>query len=72
MECPYGHGLCFMAIRPAGGRLDECDRAYEIYSGDMDFGYKRQTLRLKGFASIASKRIDEAEKTAGELKVAHR
>ena len=47
---------------------DECDRAYKIYSGDMDFGYKRLVLRLKGFVLLASRRIDEAEKTAGELK----
>jgi tetratricopeptide (TPR) repeat protein/predicted Ser/Thr protein kinase len=46
----------------------ECDKAYRIYSGDFDFGYKRWTLRLKGFAYLASKRIDEAEKTARELK----
>ena len=34
----------------------------------MDFDYKRQTLHLKGFAYLAVKRIDEAERTAGELK----
>jgi tetratricopeptide (TPR) repeat protein/tRNA A-37 threonylcarbamoyl transferase component Bud32/TolB-like protein len=48
--------------------IDEYDRAYAIYSGDPDFGYKRRTLELKGFACIAAKRIDMAEKTAGELR----
>ena len=39
--------------------FDECDRAYKIYSGDMDFGYKRLVLRLKGFVLLASRRIDD-------------
>jgi tetratricopeptide (TPR) repeat protein len=48
--------------------LDEINRAYGIESEFYDFDYKRQTLLLKGIAYLALKRIDEAEKTAGELK----
>jgi eukaryotic-like serine/threonine-protein kinase len=46
----------------------ECDKAYSIDAGRMALDYKRQTLHLKGFAYLALKRIDEAERTAGELK----
>jgi len=48
--------------------VDECSKAYGIDSGRMDLDYKRQTLRLEGFAYLGMKRIGEAEKTAGELK----
>jgi tetratricopeptide (TPR) repeat protein/tRNA A-37 threonylcarbamoyl transferase component Bud32 len=57
----------WQAGRPEAA-IDECNRAYGIYSGDTDFGFKRRTLEMNGFACIASKRIDMAEKTAGELK----
>jgi len=48
--------------------LDEFDKAYGIESEMLDFDYKRQTLLFKGIAYLALNRIDEAEKTAGELK----
>jgi tetratricopeptide (TPR) repeat protein len=48
--------------------LEECRRAYAIDAGVNDFGNKRLTLRLQGFAYLGLKRIEEAEKTAGELK----
>jgi tetratricopeptide (TPR) repeat protein/tRNA A-37 threonylcarbamoyl transferase component Bud32 len=57
----------WQSARPEAA-IEEFDRAYGIYSGAFDFGYKRQTLETKGFACIAAKRIDMAEKTAGELK----
>jgi serine/threonine protein kinase/tetratricopeptide (TPR) repeat protein len=66
-----GHMAVAYALWQAGrpeAAIDECDRAYGIYSGDVDFGYKRRTLEMKGFACIAAKRIDRAEETAGELK----
>jgi tetratricopeptide (TPR) repeat protein len=46
----------------------ECDKGYGIDIGRYDFSHKRRTLQLKGFAYLASKRIVEAERTAGELK----
>jgi tetratricopeptide (TPR) repeat protein/tRNA A-37 threonylcarbamoyl transferase component Bud32 len=48
--------------------LDECRKAYAIDSGRLDFGNKRQTLHLQGFAYLGLKRVGEAERTAGELK----
>jgi tetratricopeptide (TPR) repeat protein/predicted Ser/Thr protein kinase len=48
--------------------VDECDKAYGIDAGRMDFDYKRQILHFKGFAYLGLKRVDEAERTATELK----
>ena len=48
--------------------VNECDKAYVIDIGRYDLANKSETLRLKGFAKLSLKRIDEAEKTAGELK----
>jgi tetratricopeptide (TPR) repeat protein len=48
--------------------LDECRKAYAIDTGDTDFGNKRSVIHLRGLIHLASNRIDEAEKTAGELK----
>jgi tetratricopeptide (TPR) repeat protein/TolB-like protein/predicted Ser/Thr protein kinase len=53
--------------RPAEA-VDECQKAYGVDGGSLDLNFKRETLHLKGFANLALKRIDEAEKTAGELK----
>jgi tetratricopeptide (TPR) repeat protein len=53
--------------RPAEA-VDECQKACRVNGGRFDFDDKRQTLHLKGFAYLALKRIDEAERTAGELK----
>jgi tetratricopeptide (TPR) repeat protein len=46
----------------------ECDKAYGIDTGNLDFDSKRGALLLKGVAYLALKRIAEAERTAGELK----
>ncbi len=54
--------------RPAEA-VDECQRAYSVDAGRWDLAYKRRTLHLKGFVYLGSRQIDEAEKTAGELKV---
>jgi tetratricopeptide (TPR) repeat protein/predicted Ser/Thr protein kinase len=48
--------------------LDESQRAYALDTGNTDFGNKRSVIHLKGLIHLASNRIDEAEKTAGELK----
>ena len=67
----HGHVATAWALWQTGrpeAAIDEYDRAYGIYSGDTDFEYKIRTLEQKGFACITSKRIDMAEKTAGELK----
>jgi tetratricopeptide (TPR) repeat protein/predicted Ser/Thr protein kinase len=48
--------------------VEECEKAYGIDGRRWDLNCKRQTLHLKGFAYLGLKRIDEAEKTAGELK----
>jgi len=48
--------------------LDECRKAYAIDSGNTDFGDKRSVICLRGLIHLASNRIDEAEKTTGELK----
>jgi tetratricopeptide (TPR) repeat protein len=53
--------------RPAEA-VEECQKAYAVDGGRQDLDYKRQTLRLKGFAYLGLKRIDEAENTAAELK----
>jgi serine/threonine protein kinase/Flp pilus assembly protein TadD len=59
--------VLFQTGRPEAA-VDEYEKAYGIESELFDFDYKRQTLLLKGIAYLALKRIDEAEKTAGELK----
>jgi tetratricopeptide (TPR) repeat protein len=48
--------------------LDECRKAYAIDTGVTDFGDKRSVIHLRGLIYLTSKRVDEAEKTAGELK----
>jgi len=48
--------------------LDQCRKAYAIDSGQADFENKRLTLRLQGFAYLGLRRVEEAEKTAAELK----
>jgi tetratricopeptide (TPR) repeat protein len=48
--------------------VDECTKAYGVDAGRMAFDHNRQTLHLKGLAYLGLKRIDEAEKTARELK----
>jgi tetratricopeptide (TPR) repeat protein len=53
--------------RPAEA-VEECQKAYGVDGGRWNLSNKRETLHLKGFADLALKRIDEAEKTAGELK----
>jgi tetratricopeptide (TPR) repeat protein len=48
--------------------VSECEKAYGIDTGNLDFFSKRGALLLKGVAYLALKRIAEAERTAGELK----
>jgi serine/threonine protein kinase/tetratricopeptide (TPR) repeat protein len=64
----FGLACIYLLSGRPGAALDELNRAYGIESEIYDFDYKRQTLLLKGIAYLALKRIDEAEKTAGELK----
>ena len=69
MELPYGLWLILRG-NPAGRRSPSMNATEPTGSTaeDMDFDHKSRTLQLKGFAYLASKRIDEAERTAGELK----
>ena len=48
--------------------LDECRKADAIDTGNTDFSDKRSVIHLRGLIHLSSNRIDEAEKTAGELK----
>jgi tetratricopeptide (TPR) repeat protein/predicted Ser/Thr protein kinase len=71
----YPEWACHWALARAywrSGRteaaLDECRKAYAIDTGETDFGNKRSVIHLRGLINLASNRIDEAEKTAGELK----
>ncbi|OGD27003.1 MAG: hypothetical protein A2V57_05305 [Candidatus Aminicenantes bacterium RBG_19FT_COMBO_65_30] len=48
--------------------VSECEKAYGIDTGNLDFFSKRGALLLKGVAYLALNRIAEAERTAGELK----
>jgi tetratricopeptide (TPR) repeat protein/predicted Ser/Thr protein kinase len=71
----YPEWACHWALARAywrSGRteaaLDECRKAYAIDTENTDFGNKRSVIHLKGLIHLASNRIGEAEKTAGELK----
>jgi serine/threonine protein kinase/tetratricopeptide (TPR) repeat protein len=64
----FGLAFAYLVSGRPEAALDEYGKAYGIESEIFDFDYKRQTLLLKGIAYLALKRIDEAEKTAGELK----
>jgi tetratricopeptide (TPR) repeat protein len=75
LELAYPEWACNWALARAywrSGRteaaLDECRKAYAIDTGETDFGNKRSVIHLRGLIHLASNRIDEAEKTAGELK----
>ena len=48
--------------------LGECQKAYAIDTEDSDFGDKITIIYRKGFVYLGLKQVDEAEKTAGELK----
>jgi len=48
--------------------LEESRKAYAVDGGHYDHRLKRETLRLQGFAFLGLRRVDEAERTAAELK----
>jgi len=66
--CHWSLAQAFWRSGRTEAALDECRKAYAIDTGRPDFGYKRSVIYLRGLIHLASNRIDEAEKTAGELK----
>jgi len=62
--------IAFALLRSGrpGAAVKESDKAYAIDGGRYDFGFKRSTLHLKGFANLDLNRVGEAKKTAEELK----
>jgi tetratricopeptide (TPR) repeat protein len=66
--CHWALAWVYRKLGRTEAALDECQKAYAIDTGGNDFNDKRTIRHLKGLIYLASKQVDEAEKTAEELK----